>query len=106
MNRYILGAILLASALYVFPAWHEHTQSACAALNKRIGDNANAQVLHPSPYINEPNGLDALMRNASGDIAAASLAAWLPSLPSSVSCAIAYWQVMLTPDLGTRIAWR
>ena len=106
MNRYILGALLLATGLYVFPAWHEHTANACAAMNKLIGDNANAQVLHPSPYINEPNSLDSLMRNASGGIAVASLAAYLPPLPASVGCVIGYWHVMLTPDLGMRVAWR
>jgi hypothetical protein len=83
MKLVVLIAIALGVAFF-YPARHEQTQTACAALEKRVVallPPAQAKLLPP---------------NANPQ---ARIHGMIPFLPPQAGCAVAYWLTIAKPDL-------
>ncbi len=84
MKFLVLIAIALGAAFF-YPARHEQAPTQCAALEKRL--------LAALP----PGQARLLSQNAN---AGGAIHDMVPFLPPEAGCAVAYWLVLIKPDLG------
>ena len=88
MKLIVLVAIALGAAFF-YPARHEQTATACAALEKRVVATLPPQMAKLVP------------RNASPQT---TIQGVIPFLPPEAGCAVAYWLTMAKPDMAQTLA--
>ncbi len=103
MKMFLLLIALVGAGALFYPSWHEHTASACEALNKRAGEIAN-QEMRALPYATAQSAPQGLLRDSSGGVVAATLDTVLPGAPAAVGCAVGYWRLVASPDLNRLMA--
>lgn len=103
MKAFFLLMAMAVAGGFAYPAWHEQTDSACGALEKRAGQLANAEMQGPA-LLGHQAMVNGLMRDSSGGIAEAALGSALPGVPPAVACTIGYWRLTLSPSLGQMLA--
>ncbi|MCW3473867.1 hypothetical protein [Limobrevibacterium gyesilva] len=102
MKLLLLALVLAGAGGIAYPRMHEQTDSACAALDKRL--QSLIQLRFQALKLASNPRLAGAAASAQASLpAGATIVAWLheklPFLPPEVGCAAAYWMTVVQPDL-------
>lgn len=96
--KWLIALVLILGALFFYPQFNESASTACAATEKRFARSA---------FEPDKGGamLGALIASgmSNGALASEFAKSQYPNLPASWGCVVAYYQMIIDPDMPKRV---